>query len=204
VSQAPGPKLSYLGYEFEVPWNDLDDSKTQLFPKDKPEKNRVILNFHSGLVVMATKCPPREMADEFLRGDFKMSPAAFAAVFGPEAAGSDYEFMKRVFEFSPDRMHHWALGPPLHAREQVLLLTKTMVPSKSAETGIFNVHNATYRGFQQGNPDAREDTIVLSPQTTLSKCFSLKRNPRAVSLSPKSTALSSPCTERRRPIPRRR
>ena len=24
VSDAPGEKLSYVGYEFEVPWNDLD------------------------------------------------------------------------------------------------------------------------------------------------------------------------------------
>ena len=114
---------------------------------------------------MATKCPPREMADEMMRQDVKMTPAAFAAVFGPKAVDSDYEFMKRVFEFSPDKMHHWALRPPVHAREEVLLVIKTIVPSRPAKSGIFNIHNASYEGYQQGNPNspsAKEDGIVLT------------------------------------------
>lgn len=182
VASAPGERLSYLGYEFEVPWDDLNESQTILMPKDRPDKNRVILNFRSGLRIMATRCQPREMADEFMRGDFKMSPAAFAAVFGPKAADSDYEFTRRVFEFSPDNMHHWALGPPVHAREFLLLLTKSMVPSKSAESGIFNVHNATYEGYQQGNPrapSAKEDGIVLtlySADDTIELVFAQKRS----------------------------
>lgn len=186
VSSAPGTQLSYLGFEFEVPWNDLDESQTLLMPKDKPEKNRVILTFRSGLRLMATRCPPREMADEFMRRDIKMAPAAFAAVFGSKAADSDYEFMKRVFEFSPDKMHHWALGPAVHAREQVLLITKSIVPSKPAESGIFNVHNATYQGFQQGNPDAQLATdsgIVLtlhSADDTFEMLFAEKKSKHRV------------------------
>lgn len=169
VSSSPGAKLSYLGYEFDVPWNDLDESKTLLFPKDQPEKTRVILTFKSGLRLMATKCAPHEMADTFMHGDIKMTPAAFAAAFGPQAANSDYEFTKRVLEFSPDRMHHWALGPPIHARELVLLMTKSLLPSKPAESGIFNVHNAIYQGFQQGNPEApsaKQEGVLLTLYAT--------------------------------------
>lgn len=169
VSSSNGAKLSYIGYEFDVPWNDLDGSKTLLFPKDKLEKTRVILTFKSGLRLMATKCTPHEMADTFMHGDIKMTPDAFAAVFGPKAVDSDYEFTKRVMEFSPDRMHHWSLGPPIHAREEVLLVTKSMLPSKSAESGIFNVHNAIYQGFQQGNPEApsaKQDGVLLTLYAT--------------------------------------
>lgn len=169
VDSSVGQKLSYLGYEFEVPWADLAESKTLLFPKDKLEKTRVILTFRSGLRLMATKCTPHEMADEFMRGDIKMTPPAFAAAFGPEAVDSDYEFTKRVMEFSPDRMHHWSLGPPIHAQEQVLLITKSILPAKSAESGIFNVHNDTYQGFQQGNPEAqsaKKDGIILTLYAT--------------------------------------
>src|SRR5579872_4701494 len=133
VDPSVGQKLSFLGYEFEVPWADLDESKTLLFPKDKLEKTRVILTFRSGLRLMATKCAPHEMADQFMRGDIKMTPPAFAAVFGTEAVDSDYEFTKRVMEFPPDRMHHWALGPPIHAQEPVLLITKSILLAKSAE-----------------------------------------------------------------------
>ena len=58
VSQAPGTRLSYFGYEFEVPWSDLDDSKTKLYPKDKPQKNMAELTFHSGLRMLVSAGPP--------------------------------------------------------------------------------------------------------------------------------------------------
>ena len=48
ISQSPVKKLSYFGYEFEVPWSDLDESQTTLHPKTKPQF-MVELHFHSGL-----------------------------------------------------------------------------------------------------------------------------------------------------------
>jgi hypothetical protein len=38
VSQTPGKTLSYFGYEFEVPWSDLDENQTRLYPEDKRQK----------------------------------------------------------------------------------------------------------------------------------------------------------------------
>src|SRR5579863_3989169 len=105
VSQAAGAKLSYLAYEFDVPWSDLDESRTTLYPKDKPVKSMARLYFRSGLQLIVVASPPHSMADQMMKTDFKMSPQAFSAVFGQQAADSDYEFMKRVFEFSPDKMH---------------------------------------------------------------------------------------------------
>ncbi|MGA2233664.1 MAG: hypothetical protein ABSH22_22380 [Tepidisphaeraceae bacterium] len=161
MSEAVGAKLSYLGYEFDVPWSDLDESKTELYPKDKLDKRWARLYFRSGLQLIIFTAPPRSMADQLMNTDLKMSPQAFAAVFGQPAAGSDYEFMKRVFEFSPNRMHPWALSTTVASREEVLLLVKSIVPSKPAETGIFNVRNASYQGFQQGDPEVRQDTLLL-------------------------------------------
>ncbi len=161
VSQAAGAKLSYLGYEFEGPWSDLDESKTELYPKDKPDKNMARLHFRSGLQLVVITGQPHSMADQMTKTDFKMSPQAFAAVFGQQAADSDYAFMKRVLEFSPDKMHPWAFSTTVESREQYLLLIKSIVPSKPAETGIFNLHTANYQGFQQGNPEIRQDTLLL-------------------------------------------
>jgi len=42
VSEAPGKKLSYFGYEFQIPWSDLDEAQTKLYPKDKADKTRSI------------------------------------------------------------------------------------------------------------------------------------------------------------------
>ena len=111
VSQAPAASLSYVGYDFEVPWTDLDDSKTKLYPESKPEKTMAVLSFRSGLRLMVMAGPPRSFADQFVK-DMKMSPQAFDAVFGHDAAASDYAFAKRVYEFTPVRMHHWTLSSP--------------------------------------------------------------------------------------------
>jgi hypothetical protein len=161
VSQAPGMKLSYLGYEFEVPWSDLDESKTQLYPKDNPDKKMAFLFFRSGLRLVVKAVPPREWAHYFAT-DWKLSPQQVDAFMGHEAAKSDYIFLKNLYAFTPNSMHYWALSPRLHYREQMLLLIKSVVPSKPAETGIFNIQDQSLKGFRQGDPRVRQDSLVLN------------------------------------------
>ncbi|HTW59167.1 MAG TPA: hypothetical protein VMD99_13630 [Terriglobales bacterium] len=160
VSQAPGMKLSYLGYEFEIPWTDLDETKTTLYPTNKPEKTMAVLAFKSGLRLMVMAAPPRSFTTE-MASDLKMSPQAVEAVFGPGAATSDYIFARNVYRFTPASMHYWSLSPALHYREQVSLMIKEIMPVKSAETGIFNLHHLGYQGFQQGDPRVRQNNLLL-------------------------------------------
>lgn len=160
VSQAAGTRLSYLGYDFEVPWNDLDQSKTELYPKDKSEKRSVICVFNSGLRLWLKVIPPREFADLWAT-DFKTPPRTFEAIFGAGSARSDYVFLNNVYSFTPDKMHHWSLSQPLHVREQMVLIAKSMMLVKAADSGIFNLRNQSYTGFQQGDPQASRDTIVV-------------------------------------------
>ncbi len=161
LSQALGLKLSYLGYEFEVPWSDLDAAKTELYPKDKPDKTRVVLTFRSGLRLMVTAIPSHEFASEFA-ADFKMPADKFEAIFGRGTAASDYAFLKNVYEFTPDKMHYWSLSPGVHYREQTMLVIKSIVPARPADTGIFNLQNERYKGFQQGDPRKRQDSLLVS------------------------------------------
>jgi hypothetical protein len=62
VSQVQGTKLLYVGYEFEIPWNDLDPSQTRSVPKDHPEM--VALVFRSGLHLIVSASPPRMLPNE--------------------------------------------------------------------------------------------------------------------------------------------
>jgi hypothetical protein len=160
VSKAPGTRLSYVGYEFEVPWTDLDDSKTILYPKDKPDKTKAILTFKSGLRLVVIAPPPGEFATEFAT-DFKWSPRMFEAVFGSGTAQSDYKFVSNVYQFTPDKMHHWSLSDRVHYRETTMLIIKTVMPTKAAETGIFEIGNPDYKGFQQGDPRMRQESLFL-------------------------------------------
>lgn len=159
VSQAPGARLTYVGYNFEVPRNDLDETQTKLYPKDKP--NRVVLVFRSGLRLMITALPPRELINA-ISGELKTSPENMEVIFGHEAMQSDYNFVKTLYEFTPDTMHHWSISSGVFARESTLLILKSLAPLKCANTGIFKVQNKGFKGFQQGNAEARQDGVAVN------------------------------------------
>jgi hypothetical protein len=156
VSQAPGEKLLYFGYEFEVPWSDLDETQSKLYPEDKPQKCKVDLHFRSGLRLVVTAVPPREWANGLAK-EMKASPQKIDATFGE----SDYRFAKTIYDFTPDKMSHWAMDQRLYLREQFLLIIKSVALVKSADTGIFNVQNQNFKGFQEGSPQVRQDEIAV-------------------------------------------
>lgn len=161
VSPAHGTKLSYLGYDFEIPWTDLDGSKPELYPKDKPDKTAVVLTFRSGLRLRVTAFSPGEWKTLFTT-DFKLSPQQFEQFVGHEGAKSDYVFLRALYEFTPDKMHYWAWSSSTHAHDAMVLMLKSIAPAKAAETGIFNVQKGSFRGFQQGSPAARPDQILVT------------------------------------------
>jgi hypothetical protein len=158
ISPAPGQQLSYFGYQFEIPWNDIDEAQTKLYPHDKP--TRVVLNF-SGLRLMVTNLP----AGEWIRGmssEFHLTPGQFEAIFGKKATQSDYSFNKTLYEFTPDTMDVWSLSWAAHNRENMLLLIKSIALSRSANSGIFAIENKSLKGFQQGNPKASPNGLIFA------------------------------------------
>jgi hypothetical protein len=159
ISQAPGLRLSYIGYDFEVLWNDLDETQTKQYPKDNP--NRVVLVFRSGLRLIVTALPAREWVNG-LPAELKTSAQELEGTFGREALQSDYNFVKTVYEFTPDTMHHWNVSSKAFARDATLLILKSLAPLKCAETGIFKVQSETFKGFQQGNAETRGGGVAVN------------------------------------------
>lgn len=155
ISQGPGLKLTYFGYEFEVPWNDLDEAQTKLYPLNNPLKSTALLTFRSGLRVKVSAIPAHEWAGSS-DPDSRSVSRVVAANFGLDAVQTDYSIAKSVYAFSPDRMHYWAWRPGVHYREQSLLIIKSIMLLAPADTGIFNIQNHEFRGFQQGNPQIRQ------------------------------------------------
>jgi hypothetical protein len=159
ISWVTGTKLSFFGYEFDVPWDDLDDSKTKLYPEDKPQKFRVDLRFRSGLRLLVSSFPPGVWAKQ-LSTEFNVAPQDLESLFGRETMKSDYSFSKTLNEFSPYKMNHSASLHRGMSKDEYLLLIKSIALPKSAESGIFNIKNESYEGFQQGSPLARQDKII--------------------------------------------
>ena len=128
--------------------------------KDKAEKTRVVLTFRSGLRLMATALPAREMVNGWA-SEFKVQPQEVELFFGPGTSTSDYAFVRDVYGFTPMKMHYWSFSQSLHFREQMVLLTKSIMPVPAAASGIFNLRNHYYQGFQQGDPRVTKNDICL-------------------------------------------
>ena len=158
VSQVPGTKLSYFGYEFEIPRTDLDETRTRLLPKNHPYM--ALLAFHSGLILMVSASPANEFPQALAR-EWKASPQIIESAFGPGASQSDCRFLKNLYEFTPEKMHRWALFPSTHYREQMLLTLKATILSDSGDSGIFNVRDQDWCGFQLGDPQAHPRKVAV-------------------------------------------
>jgi len=143
VSQAPGAKLSYLGYEFDVPWNDLDESKTEVLD-DEPDERTAGLCFRSGLRLFMFVSP--------LHKDYY-----------------EYTLLKRAYAITPEQIHYWGLFTGRHYGDARLLLLKSALlrgiglgsDSNPAETGIFNIQTAGHTGFPYGDPQKWQPILEL-------------------------------------------
>jgi hypothetical protein len=131
VSKAPARKLSYFGYEFEIPWTDVDETKTKSYP------NMVLLTFHSGLKLMVGTSPPKFWLNEIFERS-KITQTRVEQTFGIH---SDYDFFVSLYNFTPDKIHLWALSRRVHYRETYMLGIKSVVVGPEAETGFFYVGN---------------------------------------------------------------
>lgn len=148
ISQAPGQKLDYFGYEFEVPWGDIDVAKTKIREPNKLAAVAVI-TFRSGNSIAFWSAPPNGLV-----GKLQVMPGfdrkALAQLLGEEAAQSDYSLQRAILEVTPDQFS--LLAPKREAlHRQVLLTMKTVLP-RGAEFGIYSVKTREFQGFQYGRP----------------------------------------------------
>jgi hypothetical protein len=117
------------------------------------------LVFRSGLNLIVSSGPARVFPNGFAR-EWRVSPQSLESVFGQGALESDYGFRQKLYQFTPDKMHVWALSPRVHYREQFLLRLKAIALSGfSADTGIFNIRNQNWYGFQLGDPHAHPRNV---------------------------------------------
>ena len=96
ISQTPGKKLSYFGYEFEIPWNDLDETKAEV------HGGMVVLSFRSGLKMIVGASPAKLWVNG-LASSWHVSHARLQASFGAETMRSDYNFLQMLHASRPNR-----------------------------------------------------------------------------------------------------
>src|SRR5258705_6262003 len=145
VSEVSGTTLSYFGYEFEVPWTDIDTEKTKIVGG-----NRAIIAFRSGNVLSVWSGQPHEFMN-YLLEQGKIDKDTFRKIYGDEALQSDYNFKRLILETTPEKITIFTDSKTAVSRG-VLLMVKAMCVGGDANSGIFSVQGKEFKGFQYGLP----------------------------------------------------
>jgi hypothetical protein len=151
-SNQPGLKLSAYGYEFEVPWRDIENDKT------RSGDFVTLYYFQSGQFLMFSNPDKAANVRGILLADDEKRKAAMQ-VWGEKAIESNFAWMKAALETSPAEMSVFA--PRLKMVHLVNLLVLKSIFAMGGETGVFAVDTSTVRGFQMGDPDKRPKVIFV-------------------------------------------
>jgi hypothetical protein len=152
VSSVPHKTVAYFGYEFELPWDDVDEQKSRT-----AETVHVhITAFHSGNAFWFSTFPARDFVKNIV-GKTKLTPEQFRQIYGNEAFESDLGFMRTMLQITPRGMSPFMPKRQAAASSTLLLIKAISVPE--AESGIFLIRTADFQGFQLGNPQSRPSRV---------------------------------------------
>ncbi len=164
ISKAAGQKLSYEGFEFEVPWRDEVDSE---------QSKRVgpvrLIEFKSGRAIIFEAYPSTRRTKEMpglFGGDI---PQMLGIVAGPY--GIDYAVDRYMLEVTPADLS------PFSSRRRMsnIAISVSLKPAISPNGRfIYQVQTPVFAGFQFGDPvagDARIRTELYSAQQHISLVF---------------------------------
>jgi len=181
ISPSRGRKLSYFGYAFEVPWNDVDEAKSGLIP----DSNKAMIVFQSGNSLSVWHGSPRAFLDTVLSND-KIDQNSLRRIVGDEALQSDYALYRTILHMTPGKMIPFESQRDA-ANQALLLLVKGMCMPPGSESGIFAVGAGEFSGFQFGrpaNPSGELSVRLFSDSSSLNFIFVQKAGGSAVISQP--------------------
>ena len=151
VSRGSGKPISRFGYEFEVPWTDIDETKSIEFP------DRIVIAFNSNKAMTFAAFPPHEFIDG-VASTMHSTPEKLRAAFGEEAT-SDYEFKKLILNTTAHQMTFLTPWRQCNSMEMLLMFKAVMLPAPDIDLFSLEVHG--FKGFQFGDPNRRPRKIGL-------------------------------------------
>jgi len=154
ANTAPGMKLVHSGMSFEVPWADLDLSKSRF------RANIAVFTFQSGRTVEFLG--PDKNADDLLttvQKSFGVRHDKLQQLFGPGTMKSNYALQRAILEQTPDEVS------PFTSRQEAVRSSMLLVLKSAAavggETGLFDVRLAEWKGFQWDDPSKNPKRVTL-------------------------------------------
>ena len=152
ISSVPHKKVTYLGYEFELPWDDVDESK------DKTTGQIHVGVFRSGNAFWFSTFPPKSFVNEVMK-TAKLDPDGFRGLYGDAAFESDYGFHRTMLQMTPSEITPFASRRQDAAGAMLLLFKAISMPK--ADSGIFSIQTPGFQGFQFESPQNRPPRITV-------------------------------------------
>ncbi|MGC2707201.1 MAG: hypothetical protein WA361_22005 [Candidatus Acidiferrales bacterium] len=146
ISNVPGKKLSSMGVEFEVPWNDVDEKNSRIVG------GWALIRFRSGNSIILCVTSPKGFISAMFR-DKIAGPELFRGLYGPDVLRSDYALKNAIYETTPSDIT--LLTPTNRAAGfHSILVMKALMPP-TTDWAIYRIETASLRGFQLGDPIRR-------------------------------------------------
>jgi hypothetical protein len=152
VSKVKGEKLSFMGAEFEVPWDDVDQEKSRIVG------NWALINFRSGNSIILCVSPPGSFITSISKNQ-AIDPRLFVAIYGPEVLRSDYVLHKAIFETTPSQVNLFTPTNRVAGLSSIILIKAIMPPT--TDWAIYDIRSKDFRGFQLGDPERRPKKMCL-------------------------------------------
>ena len=154
ISNEPGRKLSYLGYEFEAPWQDLDEGKSKII-RNLPV---AVIAFHAHNSILLSVVPPRDFVDTISKAT-PTYPMIFRRMYGDQVLQSDYALLKAVYNATPRKITLFSSRQDAVGLSMILIVKAIIAPTADSE--IYSIRSKDFQGFQLGNPSHRPARIEI-------------------------------------------
>ena len=151
ISAVPHKKVSYFGYEFELPSDDVDDQKSKTTGAIR------VTTFQSGNALWFSAFPPKSFVNTIVK-DLTLDARQLKQLCGEEAFESDYVFHREILGATPSDITPF-ISRSRAVSGMTLLLLKMMSMPK-ADSGIFTIRAPGFEGFQFESPKGRPFKIV--------------------------------------------
>jgi len=146
ISIVPHKKVRYFSYEFELPWDDVDEAK------DQTTGQIHVGAFRSGNAFWFSTFPPKSFVNEVMESS-KLGPQSFRRLYGDAAFESDYGFNKIMLQMTPSKITPFVSRRQAVTGQMLLLIKGISIPR--ADSGIFSIQTPEFQGFQFESPQSR-------------------------------------------------
>ena len=149
-SSVEGTRFSYYGWEFEVPWEEID--------AERRHEIATTVTFKAGQNILffnpEQTASPRGQSD----GEAPQDANQAASLFPDKTIESDYAYLDAVFHTTPDQLSIFM--PQMEAVQLSAVLGLKALWTSNSGPDLYSFETENLRGFQLGDP-ARTDRVQV-------------------------------------------